>query len=649
MPARIEFGTASIPLDTQPSIAIDGHTSPRLDRAIDRFVARLSTYTGKSITRVTADSPEHAKLRIRCDGSGQSVQTPDEVESYTLQVSSSYIQIDARTTVGVIRGLATLEQLLQREGTGYVFPEVRIEDKPRFPWRGLLIDVCRHWQPMPVILRNLDAMAAVKLNVLHLHLTEDQGFRVESKRFPRLHERGSDGQYFTQKELREIVAYARDRGIRVVPEFDMPGHTTSWLVGHPELAAGPGPFEIERHWGVFDPCFDPTKDSLYAFLDSFFAEVTAIFPDPYLHIGGDEVNGKQWTSNAEIQAFMQKENLPDLHALQAYFNRRVAAILAKYDRTMIGWDEILHEGLPKNCVVQSWRGAESLQEAVRHGFDAILSNGYYLDHQRPASFHYANDPDPTGTTSNKPGTARILGGEACMWGEYVTPATIDSRIWPRMAAIAERLWSPPSVNDVNDMYQRLERVSAQLERVGVLHVANYQPMLIRLTNGQPTEALRVLADVVEPVKFYNRSNSQTYTSRTPLNRLVDAARPESMVARKFTAQVERFLSSPSEHSEDQFAIRAHLSQWKANHANLLPVVRSSPMLAEVAPISQNLQNVATIGLEVLDRFVANQPAATEWEKHALKTLEAAATPLAEVELAVLPGISKLVKTAGESR
>ena len=649
MPARITFGAGSMTVDGRLSIAIEGHTGPRLDRAVDRFLAHLSTYTGQTITRVTADSPERAKLRIRCDGPGQTVQTPDEDESYSLRVSLDQVRLDARTPVGVLRGLATLEQLLQRDDTGFVFSEVRIEDKPRFPWRGLLIDVCRHWQPMPVIKRNLDAMAAVKLNVLHLHLTEDQGFRVESKRFPKLHERGSDGQYFTQEELREIVAYARDRGIRVVPEFDMPGHTTSWLVGHPELAAGPGPFDIERHWGVFDPCFDPTKESLYVFLDSFFAEMTAIFPDPYLHIGGDEVNGKQWTVNEDIQAFMRIENLPDLHALQAYFNRRVAAILAKYDRTMIGWDEILHEGLPENCVVQSWRGAESLQQTVDRGFDAILSNGYYLDHQRPASFHYANDPDPTGKDSSQSSTARILGGEACMWGEYVTPETIDSRIWPRMAAVAERLWSSASVNDVADMYRRLEGVSLQLDRIGARHRANFEPMLKRLTGGQSTEALRVLADVVEPVKFYKRSGSRKYTSRTPLNRLVDAARPESETARKFALLVRRFLSDPIAHPGDADAIRLQLTQWQANHARLLPIIRSSELLAEIEPVSRNLRVVATVGLQALDRIAGNQSASTEWMQESLKMLESAATPIGEVDLAVTSGVSSLVKAAGESR
>jgi len=644
MPAHIKWGTGSLSLGTHMPIAVEGHTEPRLDKAIDRFLAHLSAYPGQAIRRVTADSQQRAKLRIRCQGTGQRIQSPEEDETYFLNVSTDQARLDAPTTVGVLRGLATLEQLLRRDGSGFVIPEVHVEDKPRFPWRGLLIDVCRHWQPITIIKRNLDAMAAVKLNVLHLHLTEDQGFRVESKRFPRLHERGSDGDYFTHKELREIVAYARDRGIRVVPEFDMPGHTTSWLVGHPELAAAPGPYRIERHWGVFDPCFDPTKESLYEFLESFLAEMTAIFPDPYLHVGGDEVNGNQWATNPQIQAFMKQESLPDLHALQAYFNRRVAVILAKYGRTMIGWDEILNEGLPENCVVQSWRGVESLQGAVTHGFDAILSNGYYLDHQRPASFHYLNDPDPDGKVSKVSRPGRILGGEACMWGEFVTPETIDSRIWPRMAAIAERLWSPAAVKNVDDMYRRLEHVTLQLDRIGAQHNSNYEAMLTRLADGQSIEALRVLADVVEPVKFYERSASRTYTSLTPLNRLVDAARPESEAARRFRTLVGQFLSDRADKHERGVEIRKNLARWQANHARLLPAIRSSELLAEVGPVSHNLHSVAVLGLQTMDLLESNRPPGEQWEQQAITILKNASEPHAEVEIAVIPIIKTLVET-----
>jgi len=642
VPTFIEFGPGSLVIGDELSIEFVGHTEPRLDGAIDRFMAHLSGHTGRAIRRVQPDHGNDAVLRIDCQGRGQAVQTHDEDESYTLIVATQHAVLRAATPVGVLRGLATLEQLLQRDGNAFTFPEVRIEDRPRFPWRGLLIDVCRHWQPMPVIKRNLDAMAAVKLNVLHLHLTEDQGFRVESKRFPRLHELGSDGKYFTQSELREIVSYARDRGIRVVPEFDMPGHTTSWLVGHPALAAGPGPFQIERRWGVFDPCFDPTKESLYEFLDDFFAEMAPLFPDLFVHIGGDEVNGNLWRENPRIQSFMRDNNLPDAHALQAHFNRRVAAILAKHGKRMIGWDEILHADLPANCIVQSWRGADSLRAAIDQGFNAILSGGYYLDHQLSAGFHYQNDPNPTGEASNGRPRARILGGEACMWGEYVSPETIDSRIWPRMAAIAERLWSPRSVNDVNDMYRRLERVSRQLDRIGPLHRRNYRVMLQRLAGTNSIESVRVLADVLEPVKLYQRSSAREYTSETPLNRMVDAARPESDVAREFLSSVRHFLSDPKGRPERREVIRERLTTWRDNHKTFLPVARDSSLLVEVEPVSRQLKLVAEVGLDALDLLMSNRHPDAQWQAKSGQVLDTAAEPRAEVVIAVIPAIRELV-------
>ncbi len=260
---------------------------------------------------------------VSVTAAGQPVQGPDEDESYTLDVAPAGARLTAPTVVGALRGLATLEQLVQADSAGFYLPAVHISDAPRFPWRGVLIDAGRHFVPPELIRRTLDGMAAVKLNVLHWHLSEDQGFRVESKRFPKLHGLGSDGQYYTQQELRDLVAYARDRGIRVVPEFDMPGHSTSWFVGYPEHASAPGPYAIERRFGVFPPAFDPTRESTYLFLEQFITEMTGIFPDPYWHIGGDEVMGKQWNENPRIAAYKRTHGMRTNEALQAHFNQRL--------------------------------------------------------------------------------------------------------------------------------------------------------------------------------------------------------------------------------------------------------------------------------------------------------------------------------------
>src|SRR5947208_13333171 len=260
---------------------------------------------------------------------------------------------------------------------------------------------------------------------------------------------GSDGHYYSQDEVRSLIAYARDRGIRVVPEIDMPGHSTAWFIGYPELASAPGPYEIERKWGVFDPAMDPTQDKTYKFLNEFIGEMAELFPDAYFHIGGDEVNGKQWDANPKIQEFMRAHGLKNDQELQAYFSRHVQEIVKKHHKIMVGWDEILDPALPKEAVIQSWRGQESLADAARRGYRVILSNGYYLDLMYSAASHYLTDPLAAGPATLAPEEkARILGGEACMSSELVTPENIDGRIWPRAAAVAERLWSPAELRDL---------------------------------------------------------------------------------------------------------------------------------------------------------------------------------------------------------
>jgi len=378
----------------QNSFSLGLHNNdPRLRKAADIFLDDLRRHTGSlpldfSIT----DQPSQAQLNIDRQQSSKAVQELGEDESYTLEITSAGAKLNAPTTLGVMRGLQTFLQLVQITPQGFAVPAVVIEDKPRFPWRGLMIDSGRHFMPLDVIKRNLDAMAAVKLNVFHWHLSENQGFRIESKKFPKLQEMGSDGLYYTQAEVRDVISYARDRGIRVVPEFDMPGHSTAWFVGYPELASAPGPYSIERKWGVFDPAMDPTKESTYKFLDGFIGEMAALFPDRFFHIGGDEVNGKQWDANPKIQEFMHSHGLKNNVELQGYFVERVQKIVARQGKTMAGWDEILRPNMPSSIVIQSWRGQKSLAEAAKQGYRGLLSSGYYLDLNYSTTSHYTVDP-----------------------------------------------------------------------------------------------------------------------------------------------------------------------------------------------------------------------------------------------------------------
>src|SRR5580704_780323 len=420
MPATIAFATGRLVVSQTFTVAIAGYNEPRLERAAQRFLRDLGRQTGHFVSDRLGDA-SHATLVVHADHGGEPVQDLGEDESYVLDVSSGGAKLAAPNSLGAMRGLQTFLQLVEVTPDGYAVPAVHIEDSPRFPWRGLSVDVSRHFISMPVLKRNVDAMAAVKMNVLHLHLSDDQGFRLESKEFPKLHELGSDRMYYTQTEMRELIAYAHDRGIRVIPEFDMPGHATSWFVGYPDLASGPGPYQIERQWGIFDPAMDPTREETYQFLDAFIGEMAALFPDEYFHIGGDEVNGKQWDANQSIQGFLHAQGIKGNEALQAYFTRRVQAVVARHGKKMIGWDEILSKDMPHNIVVQSWRGQKALADAARQGVSGILSNGYYLDLGYSAAHHYAVDPlGESATDLTNEQTQRVLGGEACMWSEFVT-------------------------------------------------------------------------------------------------------------------------------------------------------------------------------------------------------------------------------------
>jgi hexosaminidase len=640
-PAELTSASGRLVIDGNFRVALEGYREPRLQAAAARLIRRLSRQTGIPMSEMLETDPMKATLAIHCDHEGEKVQSVREDESYQLEVTTQLARLRAPTPVGVLRGIETFLQLVDLDSAGFGAPALRIVDRPRFPWRGLMIDVARHWMPEEVLKRNLDAMAAVKLNVLHLHLSDDQGFRLESKQYPKLQEMGSDGHYFTQDQMIDLIAYARDLGIRIIPEFDMPGHTTSWFVGYPELASGPGPYQIERKWGIFDPTLDPTRDEIYTFLDGFLGEVAALFPDEYLHVGGDEVNGKQWDRNPQIVAFKKAHGMKNNADLQLYFNQRLLPIVQKHGKKMIGWDEIFHSDLPQDIVVQSWRGAESLARTARLGYMSILSHGYYLDHLLSAAEYYRVDPLEGAAASLTPEqSTRILGGEACMWSEYVTPENIDSRIWPTTAAIAERYWSPQQVNDVDFMYQRLAVISRKLEWVGVTPRSDYQLMLMRLAGRQSPQALQTLASVVEPVKRYARGHTRPYTSFTPLNRLVDTVPPESEKARVFAGRVDHL-------SANKDAVRRQLIAWRDSRDALLPLLEQSALLQEDIPLAEDLSAVARAGLEALDYLDSGKPAPESWVKDQITLLGLAAKPRAELLLMIVPPVRKLVETAGK--
>jgi hexosaminidase len=649
MPAMVTPVVGRLVVSQSFSVAIAGYSEPRLQRATQRFLHDLSRQTGYFLNDSAAAG--HSGLVIHADHASEQVQDLGEDESYVLDVTGAGAKLTASNPLGVMRGLQTFLQLVEVTPDGYAAPAVHIEDSPRFPWRGLSIDVSRHFVAMATLKRNVEAMAAVKMNVLHLHLSDDQGFRLESKEFPKLQELGSDGMYYTQSEMRELIAYAGDRGIRVVPEFDMPGHSTAWFVGYPELSSGPGPYQIERRWGIFDPAMDPTRESTYKLLDRFIAEMISIFPDRYFHIGGDEVNGKQWDANPKIREFMQAHNLQSDQELQQYFTDRVEKIVSKHHKFMVGWDEILTPGMPKDIVIQSWRGQDSLAEAAKQGYRGILSSGYYLDAMAPAAQHYLVDPLAGADATLTPAQQKlILGGEACMWEEFASDENVESRIWPRAAAIAERLWSAQQVQDVNSMYRRMGAVSAQLEELGLTHRSSSEVMLARAAGTNDIAALDVLAQALQPASITIRETEAEkaggiQTSDVPLNRMVDVIAPESGDARKFSAAVDQFIASRFQDAAAESHIRRKLTEWRENDSALQPLLQNSFLLKEVAPVSQNLASLGAAGLQALDTIDARKTAPPEWKLQQVAMIQQAAKPTGDLVLAVAAAVQKLVEAS----
>ncbi len=641
-PAQLTMGQGSLPIARGFSVSFDKTHDDRLESAVDRAMRRLKSQTGGIVQ--DADAGSTGTLVISVDGPGAAVQSLDEDESYTLDVTTQGIHLHATTDVGAMHGLETLLQLVQADARGFWLPAVSIQDTPRFRWRGLMIDVGRHFEPVGVIERTLDGMAEVKMNVFHWHLSDDQGFRIESKIYPKLTGMGSDGQYYTQDQAREVVSYARTRGIRVVPEFDIPGHTTAWMVGYPDLASAPGPFSIERKFGVFDPVMDPTRESTYAFLDKFVGEMAEIFPDACMHIGGDENNGVEWKHNTKIQAFAETHNLKGTAALQAYFNQRLLPLLTKHGKKMIGWDEVLTPGLPKDVVVQSWRGFDSLAAGAKQGYSGILSAGYYLDHMDPASEHYRVDPLPANSNLTPEDEARILGGEACMWSEYVSPRTIDSRIWPRTAAIAERLWSPRTVTSEDDMYRRLSVESLRLESFGLTHISQEWASLRALAGTQDIDALRPLMAVLEPVNFDTRGNWSEHhgiTTLSPMDNVVDALPPDPPSRHDFADLMSTYLQDPVGHPAEEAALQETFRSWSAT-PGMMALLESSPQLAEALPRATQLTEMGTMGLEALSYLLSGAPAPPGWKEQKLAILDQAQKPVALTRFTMLQAMRNLV-------
>ena len=658
-PKNINLTDGTYALSKNFKVNITGNPNPRIFVGVTRFLRRLDGRTGlffqqDFITKINQEPS--AELQINCVQSGKIELYEDE--SYQLEIQSDKIIINATSDLGALHGLETLLQLLQNNSTSYYFPTVKITDLPRFTWRGLMIDVARHFQPVDVIKRNLDAMAAVKMNVFHWHLTDDQGWRIQLKKHPKLTELASDGLFYTQEEIKSIVKYADERGILVVPEIDVPGHASAILTAYPEMGSKVLPFSkanvekkqellslsnytIERNAGIFNPTLDPSNPKTYQFLSEVFDEVCPLFPGAYFHIGGDENEGKDWDSNPKIQEFKKKNKLVTNHDLQTYFTMQLVPMLKKHKKQLMGWEEIMTKDMSKNAIIHSWKGpnegirvGESVAKAAKNGYKTVLSNGYYIDLMQSINDHYLNDPIPQNSNLTPEEKAKILGGEATMWTELATPLTLDSRIWPRTAAIAERLWSNADVNDLQSMHKRIKTVSFRLEELGITHLRNKEVILRNISNNQDITAIQDFSNLCEPLKIYSRNAGGTeYQTYSPLTLFADACTPDASAALDFDAAVSLYLADKN----NAVLVSSFLKKWIQINKDLVQISYNAPLVQPILPLSKSLSDVSEQLLLVMEK---NQVANSDLLNQLLKQCNS--KEHADVELAVYASLKKLI-------
>lgn len=614
MPAKVEAGEGQMSFASL-ALAADPATHGKFAKALERFSDRANRLFDASLPIIV--DPAAGNIKVSIVKPAVDIPQPNMDESYCLHVGSEGIWLVAEEEWGAIRALQTLLQLLRyEEGTGWMLPFVTIEDCPRFRWRGILLDTSRHFMQVEHVRRLLDGMEMAKLNVLHFHLANDQGFRLECESYPKLHEIGSEGAYYTKDEMRALISEAADRGIRVVPEFCLPGHSVSWQVAYPELSsAAHPPTQVGELRDFFSVPIDPTREKTFEFIDQFVAEMAALFPDPFFHTGGDEVNPTAWKKNPEIVAFMGAQGFASARDLQAYFTGRYAAIVARHGKTAIGWEEVLHSDVDENVVLHLWKDGTYPAGLTRH--PVLVSWNYYLDLQQPA--HWLYDADPF-DFSIKDGASQselnVVGAEMCNWAETIHGGNLDLRTWPRGAAIAERFWSPRGYCDEagrQTLYERLAYVSDVLSAGGMRHAAHVRNAMAELYGPDGEGAFAEFAALIEPAAYPFLRRRRLILERTlprvfpapvverysDVRRFVDHLAAESPEGRRFTIDVLDVIEKWDDGKGADLAAR--IAAWQGLAICIKALAKRNPRMRKdgIARVAGALAEVASIGLIAL--------------------------------------------------
>ena len=471
---------------------------------------------------VRKDFPTNANLVFDIKGD-------EKDESYDLIIKNDVIQIIANSEVGLFRGFTTLRQMMPNSCeyggcvSGFYLPEVIVSDSPEFEHRGLLLDCCRHFMDVNFIKKMIDNLALHKMNVLHWHLTEDQGWRIEIDAYPLLTEVGAwrteldgtkHGGYYSKDEIRDIIQYAQKRHVEIIPEIELPGHSQAALSSYPWLGCTGDQLEVANKWGVFKDIYCAGNDSTIAFLETVLDEVCELFPSDRIHIGGDEAPKVRWHNCEKCQKRIKENDLKDEYELQTWFIERIGKFLEGKGKRIIGWDEILEGGLPEGAMVQSWRGMEGAIEAVSIGTDVIVSptSHCYLDYPLSSTNLeeiYSFQPRPEGTLG---GPGRILGGECNMWTERAPQELVESKVFPRAIGLAEVLWSGPEFTGASDAYSDfIKRLEPHLDRLSILKVDyGMESVPVTLSLAVQSEKLyATLTPSAEYIKGYTLFNGDS--------------------------------------------------------------------------------------------------------------------------------------------
>ena len=490
-PLELKQNNGSFSINSETKI-LSNQNHPELIKIGEYLAENLNTSTGFNLKvepgSNSSDLPNSIFLQLN--------KNQDDLgdEGYELLVSTQSVIVRADNAAGLFYGVQTIRQLLPTEiegsekNGGLIIPGTHIVDQPRFSWRGMLLDCGRHFMTKDFVKRYIDLLAYHKMNRLHWHLTEDQGWRIEIKKYPKLTEIGAwrkyedgtvYGGFYTQEDIKEMVEYAKSRYVTVIPEIELPGHSVAALAAYPRYSCTAGHFEVSTRWGVHKEVYCAGNDETFKFLEDILSEVIELFPAPYIHIGGDECPKVRWENCEKCQARIKAENLKDEHELQSYFIKRIEKFLLTKNRRIIGWDEILEGGLAPEATVQSWRGMDGAIAAATSGHDAIVSptSHAYFDYpieRTDLRKVYSFEPVPPGLSGDQ--AKHILGGECNIWTEYAPQEIIDRKTFPRILAMSEVLWSPREGRNYPEFHKRVRTHYKRLDLLGVDYGPESRPI-----------------------------------------------------------------------------------------------------------------------------------------------------------------------------